>query len=875
MDRMADPPTTGGAGVFAARSSHLHRSRVTTLLDSASTRPVTLVLGPVGAGKTTAVSDWAREGRAPGPVVWVTVEASRGPGERWSAAAHHLADALAGDAGPQVLVLDDVHHVDADDTAALLLDRLLRRPPPGLHLVLVGRREPDVPLNRLRFSGALTELRFADLAFTVDEVEALLHAWQAPVAPGWAGQVLGVTAGWAAIVRVMAERLCAAADPVAALAALDEGDPALTGYLWEEVLPTFSATQRAFLTRTCVVERFSRGLAVELVGDPDAVGVLEALRAEDVLTPDPADRDWFATHPLVRQAVRSRLRREDARLEERLHARAAVWLEEAGQRLAALGHAIDSGDWDLAGPVAVRTSAVVLLGSGRAELVSLLERLPAGLVAAHSELQVALAHAAYCRNDDATVWLLAAQARVGLATLPPDRHQAATLALTILEACQAHREGNAALLAASARQGLEVVRSAPAAARSWGEYLAAPVMFSAIAELWLGRPESALQQFDAVRTSHPAPAGAARHDFSYYLANVALAQGLSGRMAEARRTAARALELAAGAPPEAAHRDQEALLALSLAAMAACDGPAARAALDRAAAASTSSTSPLVTALLAALTAAQHADERDLPAARAHLARVERILRTQPSMTAVAQLTAAIRVRVELASNAPDRAADALDAFSAAGTTPAPAIALARASVLLATGRAAEVPAVVADVLEGRGYWSAAAWMDVCEAHDRLRLDSKATHALAEALDRAEPEDAVAPFVGRGRRLGRALQRHLDVVGTNRAFVERVIAADASAGASLSPALAIPAMRGTLTERELSVLAYLATMGSNDEIAASLSISPNTVKQHLKSIFHKLGVGSRREAVRVARDRGLLTPAGEAPDRVSRPSSPA
>ena len=67
-----------------------------------------------------------------------------------------------------------------------------------------------------------------------------------------------------------------------------------------------------------------------------------------------------------------------------------------------------------------------------------------------------------------------------------------------------------------------------------------------------------------------------------------------------------------------------------------------------------------------------------------------------------------------------------------------------------------------------------------------------------------------------------------------------------------------PASLEELTDRELVVLRYLATMRTNDEIASDLYVSVNTVKAHLKRAFRKLGVDSRREAVRRARELGLI-----------------
>ena len=61
-----------------------------------------------------------------------------------------------------------------------------------------------------------------------------------------------------------------------------------------------------------------------------------------------------------------------------------------------------------------------------------------------------------------------------------------------------------------------------------------------------------------------------------------------------------------------------------------------------------------------------------------------------------------------------------------------------------------------------------------------------------------------------------------------------------------------------LSEREMAVLALLPSLLSAAEIAGELSVSVNTVKSHIRSVYAKLGATSRREAVLRASERGLL-----------------
>jgi LuxR family maltose regulon positive regulatory protein len=123
-----------------------------------------------------------------------------------------------------------------------------------------------------------------------------------------------------------------------------------------------------------------------------------------------------------------------------------------------------------------------------------------------------------------------------------------------------------------------------------------------------------------------------------------------------------------------------------------------------------------------------------------------------------------------------------------------------------------------------------------------------ARRALQSALAVAEPLDALRPFTHAGPGIRELLVHQHGSFGASDAFAERVLAAGAGNGRR----------QALLSERELTVLGLLPSMLSLDEIAADLTVSVNTVKSHVRSIYTKLGVSSRRLAVLTAHEHGLL-----------------
>jgi LuxR family maltose regulon positive regulatory protein len=124
-----------------------------------------------------------------------------------------------------------------------------------------------------------------------------------------------------------------------------------------------------------------------------------------------------------------------------------------------------------------------------------------------------------------------------------------------------------------------------------------------------------------------------------------------------------------------------------------------------------------------------------------------------------------------------------------------------------------------------------------------------ARRALQSALAVAEPIDALRPFAQAGAGVREMLVHQHGSFGASEAFAGRALAAGAGAATS----------EATLSERELTVLRLLPSLLSLGEIADDLTVSVNTVKSHVRSIYAKLGVSSRRLAVLAAHEHGLLT----------------
>ena len=890
------------------------RQRLFALLDDGTQGPMTLLAAPAGYGKTLLLTAWATggspggsggSGGPPGPVAWVRV----GPGDDhpprfW---AHVLAaldgagivrpDGLLaglnpqleiGDGfmrafvgglseldGPVVLILDDLHEATGQAVVGQLRF-LLRHAPPQLRLVVATRADPPLALHRLRVAGQLSEIREAELAFTLEETRRLLEDHGVVLSAGELETLRRRTEGWAAGLRLAALSLQGHPRPERFVADLAGDDRAIAGYLVEEVLAAQPPELRAFLLRTSVAERLCGDLADALTGGSDGARVLARLEREHVFTSATGpNRTWYRYHPLFAELLRAELRYEhDAELPD-LHRRAATWHAGNGQPVPAVRHALAAGDLDQAAALLAASWAPMLVEGQAAVLRELVSRLPGDRVRATPELAVvaALSRLAMGELEEADAWLglaLAAEPRFareaagtgGLGGPPWTRHPLTGAALHLARLYRARLVGDAADAGPAAR--VLLARAGEAAVEGTAgdddQRTLAQALLGA-AELWSGQLEDAaanleLARADAGRRGREVVALAAT-------AHLALLEAVLGRLGRAGELGRLATEQARRVDWSASSQLACADLALAVCAYHRDDLVTAVAALDRATAAAAGDRPVLLaTAILAAWLAAG-TGAGAAAAALARLDAAELATRGRPPRLLRAAARAA---RAKLLAAAGDEAAAA--ALGPADEPRPPVEAVVSARLQLAGGDPAAAARTLAPLLAGGPGPAAPELPLAIEAHlvdalasQELADRAAALRSLRSALDLAAPEGYRRVFVEGGMPVRVLLTDHLHWDGTHYQLVasllERlraVAGADQPGGRPEAPVpLVVP-----LSEREQVVLHYLSSRLSAGEIADELYVSLNTVKTHIKSIYRKLDTNRRWDAVKRARQLQLL-----------------
>jgi LuxR family maltose regulon positive regulatory protein len=276
------------------------------------------------------------------------------------------------------LVIDDLHELRSAE-ALRQLELLVLRGPPELRLLLATRQDLRLGLHGLRLEGELTEVRAADLGFTLDEARALLDAAGVQL-PEWALALLAErTEGWAAGLRLAAQSLAGHPDPERAAAEFCGSERTVSDYLLAEVLERLDEEARRLLLRTSLLEWVPGPLADVLTGNPGAERILQDLeQAGAFVVSLNMRRSVFRYHRLFAELLQLELRRTEPALIPELHSAAAGWFTEHGHPVEAIRHAQAAHDWHRAARLLSDQWLGLYLDGQAATAHELLTRFPPG-----------------------------------------------------------------------------------------------------------------------------------------------------------------------------------------------------------------------------------------------------------------------------------------------------------------------------------------------------------------------------------------------------------------------------------------------------------------------------------------------------------------
>ncbi|MEV5934206.1 LuxR C-terminal-related transcriptional regulator [Streptomyces sp. NPDC052079] len=871
-DPRGDPFLRTRFAVPALPVTYLRRERLNRHLDQALRTPLTMVNGSAGAGKTLLVADWVT-GRVGLPVAWLTTDAAgEGPGVFWAyllralrtagvplpadvgvpadanrvgpALPARLAAELSGRERPVVVVLDEFDRVTAPEIAEQL-EFVLRHAGAGLRLVLVTRTEPLLPLHRYRAAGELTEIRDAELAFTPHEAGRLLELHGLSLPQAAVRALVERTRGWAAGLRLCALAAGQSPDPEIYLKEFEADRSAIADFLLAEVLKRQDAETQELLLRVSVLDRFGPGLANAVTGREDAEGILDRLSRGNAFV-EYVGHGLYRLHPLFAEILRAHLRMRRPGREPELHRRAAVLLRRSGALAEALGHGAAAGDWQFTAGALIDDLAIGQFFTGpRSDTITeLFSRMGREGEGAAPELVRAAVRLARCDIDGGLTHLR--RARRGLVEHDGTADDAATrLSCALLEALAARLAGapdRAEDAARAAARLLDVV--SPELLDRHPELTALLLDHLGSVRLWAGRFEEARSALTAVAGLAPGAATALPREDA--LGRLALIDCLNGWLGRAERTARDAVaetERFGLSPPSGSGVER-----LVLAAVAVDRDELGRAEtlLGTSAESHPALRDPVLEAGRALTTARLHLARGDTEAA---LHAVEREVRAEAVSPWVRAETALVAAAVHLAEGR---------ARAAAGLLPEvpdeqPACAVGAAQVELAAGRT-EAAVRLLDRVRPEGRAGPAVTVRAAlvraRAADQAGDRAAARALVARALAQARRERLRRPFVEAGPWIRGYLRAASPSQATGRPTTR-------TGPPSRRPAPPPPVVE-ELSGRERDVLRRLALTMSTEEIAADLYVSVNTVKTHLKSVYRKLSVNRRNEAVRRARELDLL-----------------
>jgi LuxR family maltose regulon positive regulatory protein len=774
-----------------------------------------------------------------------------------------------------ILLLDD-YHVISDQAICDSMRFLLDHAPATLHLVLISRTDPDLPLSRWRVRGQLLEIRDRDLRFTEAEAASFLRdAMGVPLSEDDVATLSHRTEGWIAGLHLAALSLRRRQDYSAFVKDFAGTHRYLLDYVQQDILAREPLPLQDFLLQTSILTRMNAALCHAVIaglGEPESQEMLQALeRANLFVVPLDEHGLWYRYHDLFREALLARLYASQPQLVPLLHLRAARFYEAQGEWREAITHALAASDFPYAADLLERFLVPQSWRNEYHTLRRFLARLPDEVMRARPALSLVYVHALIFTSQRGPNTLELVKEPLSMAEqgFRTEGNQTGLGAVLTVRAALTANQGDFARAFGLARQALSLL---PEDYRQWRARCLAIVGTEAASAGQLERAQQLLVQ------------GRALHERAGSLPGTLIATAMLGDVffsQGALRQAARLFRQALATPNEQPDLSQSQLTLET----GARDRYYERPALYGLAALSYE-WNQLAEAegfLQEAFSGGYHA--------WFHLLTPGLVLAVR-LLVARGSIQRAHDFLQELAAQAPRpevqqeiRSCQAWLALSRGDLAPAhqwaassqeevPPFPLSRREervLLLARLRIAEgQPTVALDLL---ARWRQEAHLEI-RRHSALQIllletvayeatgaRAQAKEALLQACQQARLQGYQRLFLDEGASIETVLKALLreELDEALAVYVRTLLRAFAAHRTNASPSSASASkMAEPLTAQERRVLHLLAEGCSNQEIADHLIVSLATAKKHVANVLLKMGAQNRTQAVALARTYSLL-----------------
>jgi len=391
-----------------ARFSLVARPRLVQKLKLGLQKPLTLISAPVGYGKTTLLSEWHADVENNLPSAWLSLDPGDNELARFlfylkaaletidtgsasnttsllnsaqlpslEAIITALINDLNGFGKELVLVLDDYQMItnpQVHDALNFLLDHC----PPQLHLVLLTRVDPPLPLARLRVRNELVEIRAADLRFTVNEIKAFFaRSMELDLPITDISMLEARTEGWIAGLQLAGLSFKDHDDLSVQVAKFTGSHHFVVDYLVEEVLNKQPEGVCTFLLQTAILDQLNDSLCNSLTQRTDGQEMLERLEHSNLfIIPLDNKRYWYRYHHFFIDLLRNRLQHSQPEIIPNLHHRASKWFKENGFLQNAFEHAISGQHYEEAAEIIKAEGNSMLATGAWGQLLTWLQALP-------------------------------------------------------------------------------------------------------------------------------------------------------------------------------------------------------------------------------------------------------------------------------------------------------------------------------------------------------------------------------------------------------------------------------------------------------------------------------------------------------------------